>query len=238
MRLHRFILNTDLSARRLSIKDTAVLHQLKDVFRLGPGDLFLICDGMGVEAEARIVTISKRGAEVELSKPVRLENDPAVAVVLYLALLKRENFELAVQKATEAGVTEIVPLLSKRTVKLGVKSARLETIMREAAEQSGRGRLPLLRAPLAFTEALADSATNAANIFFDLDARPFPPAKLSLHAGDRVGIFIGPEGGWDPEEVAAMAAQANIEPASLGPLTLRAETAATIATYLTTHLAA
>lgn len=235
MRLHRFIFSADLSARRLTVKDGAVLHQLTNVFRLGAGDVFLICDGNGVEAEARIVSITKRAADVEISHPVRLENEPMIRGVLYLALLKRENFELAVQKATEAGIAEIVPLVTKRTVKLGIKPERLELIAREAAEQSGRGRVPEIRSPVAFLDALANSRTNDANFFFHADAPAFPPKSFSPKRDARIGAFIGPEGGWDPDEFAAMAAQPNMDLASLGPLTLRAETAAIIASYLVTN---
>ena len=156
----------------------------------------------------------------------------AVAAVLYCAILKRENFELVVQKATEIGVREIVPLITQRTVKLDIKEERLRKIITEAAEQSGRGRVPMLRQAMSFADALADAQRNDANFFFDISDVIVEEGAI----GDamRRGLFVGPEGGWSYEEVlAARAAGCHI--ISLGALTFRAETAAIIASYLGTR---
>jgi 16S rRNA (uracil1498-N3)-methyltransferase len=139
--------------------------------------------------------------------------------------LKRENFEWLVQKATECGIHYIVPILTRRTVKQGLKLERLREIAREAAEQSGRGRVPGIGEPMPFAEAL-DAATKAgATYFFDVGGKRY------TGSGERASLFIGPEGGWDPEE-RALAIESRAMIADLGPRVLRAETAATIASFL------
>jgi 16S rRNA (uracil1498-N3)-methyltransferase len=232
MRLHRFIQPVDLTARRLIVKDGEFLNQVKRVFRLHPDDELLLSDGKGKEARARIVEMTPKQLELEIIEVLQKSNELPVRTILYSSILKRENFELVVQKTTEVGVSEIVPVITRRTVKMGVKRDRLQKIVREAAEQSGRAVVPEMFEPVSFERAVEMARANKKNIFFDLDAPALHVSKLNLGSGDRTGIFIGPEGGWDPEEVALIARVPHIDLASLSPLTLRAETAAIIATYL------
>ncbi|EKD24239.1 MAG: hypothetical protein ACD_81C00072G0002 [uncultured bacterium] len=232
MRLHRFIGNFDCSQDTIVIAEAEVVNQILRVLRLTVGDRFILGDGNANEC---IVEISDRQKE-QLTTTVieRSVNtaEPAVAAVLYCAILKRENFELVVQKATEIGVREIVPLITQRTVKLDIKEERLRKIITEAAEQSGRGRVPMLRQAMSFADALVDAQRNDVNFFFDISDVVAEEGVI----GDamRRGLFVGPEGGWSYDEVlAARAAGCHI--ISLGALTFRAETAAIIASYLGTR---
>ena len=86
---------------------------------------------------------------------------------------KKENFELVVQKAVEIGVKEIIPIITKRTVKLNLKYDRLEKIIKEAAEQSGRGILPILRKAMDFKKAIEEAEQNNINLFFDISGKKF-----------------------------------------------------------------
>jgi len=111
----------------------------------------------------------------------------------------------------------------------------LEKIIKEAAEQSGRGILPILRDAAKFSEALENSRQNDLNLFFEIDSQMLDTAELREMKSKKIGIFIGPEGGWSPEELATIAETAkenkNFKLRGLGSLTLRAETAAIVASW-------
>jgi len=226
MKIHRFIVpfNRD---KNITINDSEFYNQVKKVLRLDTGEQIMLCDGAMNEALAIITGFQKDAVDVEILRMLKNENEPVIHAILYCSILKRENFEVVVQKATEVGISEIVPLLCKRTVKLDLKKDRLEKIIKEAAEQSGRGKVPQLHDPVPFEEALLDSK-NKLDLFFD-------PSGVALNIKyrlpDFVGIWIGPEGGWEESETIA-AKSAGFTIANLGTLTFRAETAAIIASYL------
>src|SRR3989344_3618333 len=142
MRLHRFIGDFDLSKEYLKISDRELVNQLKNVFRLKTGDELLLGDGKKNEALACVEEISKGSATLIIKGTLINANEPEIYGILYCSILKKENFELAAQKAVEAGISEIVPVIGKRTVKTSLNIPRLEKISKEAAEQSGRGIVP------------------------------------------------------------------------------------------------
>ncbi|MEK7110295.1 MAG: RsmE family RNA methyltransferase [Patescibacteria group bacterium] len=233
MHLQRFFGEFDLAGRALRVTDRELLSQWKNVLRLKAGDRVVLADGAGNESVAALRSFTKDGAEFDILERMRNFAEPARQVVLYCAILKRENFEFVAQKATEAGVADIVPLVTGRTVKLGMKLERLEKIIKEAAEQSGRGIVPRLRAPVSFQDAVDMAAEDGRlNLFFHTDGAAGLPNDIS--EAEEVNVWIGPEGGWDEAEAAA-ARFAEFRFTSLGLLTLRAETAAVIATYLVAH---
>lgn len=229
MRLHRFIGNFDCSHDTIEISDKDIISQLLNVLRLGVGDRIILADGNGNECTGEISDRQKNMLVITIIERLENNNDPTVSGVLYCAILKRENFELVVQKATEIGIAEIVPLITTRTVKLDIKEERLLKIIKEAAEQSGRGRLPILHKPMKLPEAFEHAHGNDVNFFFALS--DIPANNELLHKGMRRGLFIGPEGGWTEEEEGA-ARNAECSLVSLGLLTFRAETAAIVASYL------
>lgn len=225
MKLHRFIGDFDLSSSHLIVSDAGLVHQWKKVLRFAIGDAVVLCDGKGFEARATIKTY--RPTSVALDVEDRLPSIPEASrsITLYCSILKRENLELVAQKATEIGIKKLVPMVCARTVKHAINPVRLASIMKEAAEQSGHGSVPFLGEPLSFSECLVFVREHDENIFFHAEGS----GKRAIKNGS-IGIFVGPEGGWTPEEIAQ--AQANkFTECSLGPFTLRAETAALIATY-------
>lgn len=228
MRLNRFISDFDLRGRDLSVFDKDILNQVKNVLRLKSGNQILLADGKTNEALAEIVEFGGDFLKVKILQKEINENESTRKVILYCSLLKRENFELVAQKATEVGVAEIAPLICERTIKTGFKRDRLEKIIKEAAEQSGRGILPILREPAVFSGAVNETKENELNLFFEKDGEKL---KMPSSQVKKIGIFIGPEGGWSDFEI-DLAQQRRLEMTSLGKLTLRAETAAVIATYL------
>ena len=158
---------------------------------------------------------------------------------LYLALIKFERFEWAVEKATELAVARIVPVEASRSERGLAEGARKRVerwrrIAREAGEQSRRLRPPEVKDPIGFDRMLAAETTHR----IWLDERPGAPSLLSaLTPSATVAFAIGPEGGWSDAERHAFD-KASWTPASLGPAILRAETAvtATLAVWLQTQL--
>jgi len=231
MRLNRFISNFDLAGQDLSVFDKDILNQVKNVLRLKSGSQILLADGKANEALAEIVEFGGDFFRVKLLQKESNNNEPARKVILYCSILKRENFELVAQKATEVGVAEIVPLICERTVKVGFKKERLIKIIKEAAEQSGRGVLPILYEPMNFSQAIKHAQQNDRNFLFDLTGDKLLTSDVNSLKQKTVGIFIGPEGGWSSFEM-DLTRQRELKIVSLGKLTLRAETAAIIAAYL------
>ena len=228
MRLHRFMGAFDLSKDSVQVTDPELISQWKNVLRLEPSDMVILTDDNGTEAEATIESLDKKQATLAITSREEKRSEPKRQVTLYAALLRRENFELIVQKATEIGVFRIVPLLTSRTVKTGYNAVRLEKIMTEACEQSGRTHKPTLSEPLSFESAITECAAHETVLFHISDTAAKPD-----FAGTKANLFIGPEGGFTDEEV-ALAETAGIPIRSLGTLTLRAETAAIAATFLAT----
>ncbi len=242
MRLHRFIgdfsfeegsaSGGNFSKNKLTISDKELVNQIKNVLRLKIGDEIRLDDGKEKSALAEIISITRAGIEVDISEVSENKNELPIYGTLYCSILKRENFELVAQKATEIGIKEIVPIISSRTIKLNLREDRLEKIIKEAAEQSGRGIVPKLNKPMKFDDALMHSRANDLNFFFHPGGEPLKGIK---HDFQRVGIFVGPEGGWDEVEEKVVGdlstGAGHYKIANLGPLTLRAETAAIVATY-------
>jgi len=235
VRQNRFYWAKKISGPNFELDEPTLVNQLKNVLRLEAGDQIILFDGQGSEVLAKLIGFSKNS--VALSVVAREEKEEkGPAVCLYLAILKKENFELAVQKAVEAGVSRIVPIITERTIKLGLKTDRLRLIIKEATEQSGRLILPELGETLNFAKAVEQAgAYGGLNIFCDLGVdsslvkTKVPPDILA--SSELINLFIGPEGGWgvNEQEIAKLA---NFVFCSLGAYTLRAETAVTVATWL------
>ena len=222
MKLHRFIGPYDFGSSKISITDPETIHQIRKVLRLNPNEQIILSDGNLGEATVKLIIFEKDKIEGEIIEKYKNKNEPERKVVLYTAILKRENFDLVVQKATETGVKEIIPVITSRTVKTGLNLDRLRKIAKEAAEQSGRGIVPVIHEPIKFQEAIKNGG-----ILFDPSGDILKAESLKLEAK----LFVGPEGGFTEEEI-ELAKKNNFKIASLGSLTLRAETAAIIGSYL------
>src|SRR3989338_8598502 len=125
MRLNRFIGNFDLNQKEINITDAEKIRQMKNVLKLKSGENVVLCDGKGTEATCEILEIHKKGVVLEVKdlKKVGLDTT-AKKVTLFCALAKKDSFELIVQKATELGIYQIVPIITNRTVKTGVNMER------------------------------------------------------------------------------------------------------------------
>lgn len=228
MRLHRFYIqnlseyhsSSKEKLKKFSILDKDLLNQWKNVFRFHKGDTVVLFDGSGEEFHAVFHKLTGKDAELEVVETVENLKKSCREVVLFASILKKDNFELVLEKATELGVSFIVPIISDRTVKKEIREDRLARIIHEATEQSGWTRPPKLHEPVTFEEAL-NSFESVPKIIFDEDGETFHKAQLPE---GKFGIFIGPEGGWSDKEK-ELFKQKNIQVCTLGDQTLRAETA-------------
>lgn len=223
MKLHRFIGDFDFSSNEFSITDREISHQIISVLRLEPEERLILSDGQGREALVEILSYIEDWPLVKILERIASQVEPRRRVTLYSAVLKRENFEFVVQKATELGVAQIIPVITARTVKTGIKIDRLNKIAKEAAELAGRSVVPLISEPLTWSQALEHAQASTCKIICD------PSGAHSLQANDdSVALLIGPEGGWTESEL-AQAKAAGWQVQTLGRLILRGETAAIVA---------
>ncbi|MGQ9569102.1 MAG: RsmE family RNA methyltransferase [Anaerolineae bacterium] len=136
----------------------SVYHQVSRVLRLQPGDEVILLDNSGWEAVVRLQDLAPEEGRGEVIARRLSTAEPRTKIALYQAVLKGRHFEFALQKGTELGLVEFVPLVTDRCIvadldAIAHKERRWQKILQEAAEQSGRGRIPHLRAPLFFPRA-------------------------------------------------------------------------------------
>jgi 16S rRNA (uracil1498-N3)-methyltransferase len=202
-------------------------HHLGVVLRARAGQLYELSDGTRVYL-GRIEKVTRDAVEFALLEELPAE-ESRLKVVLLLSVVKFDAFEWAIEKATELGVTEIVPLAAARSEKALVvaaekRSERWRKIVLEAAQQSRRVRLPVL-APVGRPKAAFAGRGDRLGIFLSerAEAAPLRIALRDQVASEAV-LAIGPEGGWTDEE-RELAVKAGFNEASLGRLILRTETA-------------
>lgn len=229
LKRHYFIGNFDLNLKEVICLDTDIVHHIKDVLKLKLGEEVVLCDGQGKAVLTRIEKIEKKHINFFVKNILPgAVNDKKI--ILYAALLKRDSFEWLLQKAVEAGVSEIVPIVSERTIKIGFNEKRWQKIIKEAAEQSQRLVLPKLSPIQNFKEVL--KKVEGVGIFFDSAGENVKKIKVS---GSVVSLFVGPEGGWSDNEI-KMCKVDGLNFVNLGDSVLRAETAATVAVYLAKNI--
>jgi 16S rRNA (uracil1498-N3)-methyltransferase len=234
--MHRFFVHPQAIHHSTAVLDEAIAHQLRHVLRMRPGARIIVLDNQGWEYEIELAEITSKGARGTVIEKRAASGEPSVYVTLYQCALKKDNFEWVLQKGTEIGVSRFVPVISRRTViadgeRIKSKLPRWERIITEAAEQSHRGRIPELDAPVAFEQALADTASaDLALIPWENETARTLREVLPSKAAE-VALIVGPEGGFEDGEI-ELARQHGVQPVTLGPRILRAETAAAAAALL------
>jgi len=221
-------------------------HHLAHVLRLQVGDALRVFDGRGLEREARVLALSRRGARVVLGATVRPADEMAVRVTLAQAFLKHEAMDAVVRDATMLGVVAIVPLLaarcavSPRAIASGRAVERWHRIAVASAKQSGRAVVPEVRAPVAVDAWLASDEAAVRLLLVepswarhDVRGRWMADRRVSAVAGG-ASLTVGPEGGWTADEVDA-AARRGVACWSLGGRILRAEVAPVVALAILCH---
>jgi 16S rRNA (uracil1498-N3)-methyltransferase len=211
-------------------KDQA--HYLGNVLRLKPNDRLLLFNGQDGEWCAAVSAIGRKGAQLRLEHQTRAQEAGPDLHYLF-APLKRARLDYVAQKATELGASVLRPVITRQTVAERVKTDRLLANAIEAAEQCGILRVPDVMEPEKLAKLLDDWDEGRLLIFADESA----PQASSIEAlsGCRPGpvaVLIGPEGGFEREERAALLAKPFVLPISLGPRVMRADTAAVAALAL------
>jgi 16S rRNA (uracil1498-N3)-methyltransferase len=221
-------------------------HRVTKVLRLRAGDEIALFDGTGVEARVRIDEAGTRHVTATIVERGKSPAEPRVQVHLYQSITKGERFEWLVEKGTEIGVARFVPLIAARAVvKTPADGARIDRwrrIATEAAEQCGRGTVPAVDAPQTLAEAIETApgvrllpyeaaGEMAMNVQSAIDAQ-----IDALFAEGAISIFIGPEGGYEPDEV-SRAVDAGVSVVTMGARVLRSETAGIVAATLVLHAA-
>ena len=231
--MYRFFLPEDCITKSTVAISGRLAHRLRNVLRLRAGDRIVILDNTGWEYEVELRAVGG-GLEGAIIHKAMAAGEPRTRITLYQALLKGSNFEFVLQKCTEIGVTVFVPVVCERCVAGEPDSNRLgrwQRIILESAQQSRRGKLPVLYNVARFREA-CESTTG-------VSLMPWEGEKLKGIGGvlrslpktenaTEVSIFVGPEGGFSAQEE-QFARSCGIWPVSLGRRILRAETAGLVA---------
>jgi 16S rRNA (uracil1498-N3)-methyltransferase len=249
--MHRFFVSPEL-VKITSIEvplPKEVAHQIRDVVRLDIGEQLLLLDNSGDEVLAAVARITKASVEVYLLERRPGKREPAVRIILCQGMLKSTRFEWVLEKGTELGVSVFSPIICRRSM-AGLegtgssKIQRWQRIIQEAAEQSGRSRLPELLPIRSLVDALSDIPQDTLAIMPWEEEHTLTlhdALRASIHSPENVGatlavalssqspptivLFIGPEGGLMTEEV-ALAQKHGVQVVTLGDRILRAETAA------------
>lgn len=231
--MQRFFVTPDqVGEDKIRIQGSDVNH-MKNVLRMRPGEEVMVSDGNNRQYRCRVEDYPDGEAVLAILEAGLVDTELPSRIYLFQGLPKQEKMELIVQKAVELGVCQVIPVQTRRcVVKLDAKKAakkvqRWQQIAESAAKQAGRGYIPAVSEVMTFQEALAFSET------LDIRLIPYELAdgmegtrKIldGIRPGQSVGIFIGPEGGFEKEEV-GRAVEAGAMPITLGKRILRTETA-------------
>jgi 16S rRNA (uracil1498-N3)-methyltransferase len=223
--LHRFHVDRPFVAGETVELSGAELHHAAHVVRLRPNERLELFDGRGGAAAGTAIEVAKQRVVVRVDEPLQVSRELPFRLTLAAAIIHPDKFELVLQKATELGVAELVPLLTDRIEtrkeRVAGRRERWERIVLEATKQCGRAVIPRLHEPTPFARQ-ADTASIC--VMFDADA---PPSALDADLARTSGVtlFIGPEGGWSDAEL-ELARKREFVFQRLGTRRLRAETAA------------
>jgi 16S rRNA (uracil1498-N3)-methyltransferase len=237
--MHRFFIPPSwIKGNELTISGPQA-HQIARVLRMRPGDRVIILDNSGWEIHTQLVSVEQNVVRGKVLRRRLADTEPGTKISLYQGVLKSSRFEFTLQKGTELGIVEFIPVVSERCVVRDLeavenKRRRWEWIIQEASEQCHRGRKPVMREPTFFAQAcelarhtgglslIPWEGENLLSLSSVLRNAPaghgpnWPPLTINL--------FIGPEGGFTPDEI-TLARRYGLIPVTLGPRILRAETA-------------
>lgn len=231
--MHRFFVQPSQVGEDTIVITGGDVNHIRNVLRMKPGEELIAADGQGSEYRCRLSGITDQEARAEILWKLSGDAELPVRITLYQGLPKSDKMDFIVQKCVELGVSRIVPVDTARTVvKLDAKKEqnrrnRWSAIAESAAKQSGRGIVPEIGPVLSFKAALSEAEG------WDRILIPYERAEnmaqtrsilTELQPGMSVGIFIGPEGGFEETEVEAAKA-AGARAVTLGRRILRTETA-------------
>ena len=231
--MHRFYsANVNFYQKQLTITDSDEIHHIKDVLRLKKGAVIQIFNGQNQEADVVIDTFSQEGLVVSV-RSIREASLNKSRIILACAPPKKDKFEWIIEKCTELGVDEIIPIKTKRgevffsKEKMAGKLLRFQKVALNAAKQSKRTAIPRIHAMTDLGGILKKLDPQGLHLFPSLNGHPqhIREALLKASSESVITIFIGPEGDFTPEEV-RIAIENGCTPVSLGNTVLKVETAA------------
>lgn len=232
--MHRFFLPPACIRGEVIFPDECA-HQIRRVLRLRPGSRVVVLDGSGQEYEVELSEVSEAGVRgLVLSQQIN-PAEPATQLTLLLCLTQREKFEWMLQKCTELGTTRFVPVISSRSLvqERGGQEKKLERwrrIVQEAAEQCGRGKIPVVEEVAGYEAGLRRAGNGLKLALWEQEHARSLRQVLQPGTGE-VAALIGPEGGLSEAEV-EQAQAAGFQAVTLGRRILRMETAAMTAAAL------
>ncbi|MCH5188429.1 MAG: 16S rRNA (uracil(1498)-N(3))-methyltransferase [Oscillospiraceae bacterium] len=226
-----FLIDKEKIQGNTAVLDGEILKHIKTVLRMKAGDGLTLCDGEGMFYDAVIRSLGE-SAEADITSAYPAPTEPKLKITLFQAVPKNPKLEFIVQKATEIGVVEIIPVNTARIVAKLEKDSKLERlrkIAREAAAQSKRGVVPRVGECVSFAEAVRMAKEmDLAVIPYEDEHTTSIKECLRGRTAKTLALFIGPEGGFDEAEV-ALARENGLLAATLGPRILRTETAGLVA---------
>jgi 16S rRNA (uracil1498-N3)-methyltransferase len=268
--MHRFFVSPEWISEREAVLSGPMAHQVCHVLRMRPGERIILLDNSGWEFETELRFVKPDRVKGRVLTKRLAKGEPRTKVSLYQSILKADRFEFVLQKATEVGVVEFVPIITARTIvgqmdAVRKKRKRWDRIIREAAEQSGRGRLPCLQEPMLFAGACARAQQTGGLSLLPWE-KTQPGEGLGLRQVLReadpftVNLFLGPEEGFTAKEAdlathygvrlislfigpeggftqeeVDLAYRHGISAVTLGERVLRAETAAVVTVAVILH---
>lgn len=230
--MHRFFIKREnIYKGGIAVEGEDVQH-ISRVLRLQAGDKIILCDGEGTDYHVTIETMNKHSVRTVIIDKEASKGEASIHTVLYQGIPKATKMDLIIQKCTEMGINRIVPLTTVRTVvKLESekderkKVERWSKIAEEAAKQSGRGIIPQIDMPMTFDQALKDAGGLELRLIpYESESTVSVKDALQRKKVNRIGYFIGPEGGFEISEI-EKAKNADVIPVTLGKRILRTETA-------------
>jgi 16S rRNA (uracil1498-N3)-methyltransferase len=227
-----FVSPENVTARTISITGDLVRH-IKDSLRVAIGEMHWFGNGQGTRYLAEITDVSKQTITGQIVETIQEPAHVAPRLILGQSLLKGDKMDWVIQKATELGVHEIIPMESRHSVvqlkadRIDHQLSRWQRIALEAAQQSEQWRVPTIAKPQSLTTVLTNGHPNS-TILMLVERRngtSVQAVTLPEDTSRSLLVLIGPEGGWSQEEM-GIADQRGVSPVTLGEQILRAETAA------------
>lgn len=231
-----------------SVKENKIFIEGEDAKHIGTvlrakvGEKLTVCDGYNRDYECSIEEIGKSTVILSIESVSQCDAEPELKITLFQALPKADKMEMILQKCTEIGVCEFVPMSTERAVvkidkkdKSAKKTQRWQKIAESAAKQSGRGIVPTVHEPVSFNEAVKmASLLDGTIIPYELEEKNGLKEFVKDFEGKSLGIFIGPEGGFAQNEV-EKALESGFKSITLGKRILRTETAGMVTSAILIH---
>jgi 16S rRNA (uracil1498-N3)-methyltransferase len=239
MQRHRFYATPPQFDRSTITLDSDESHHLSRVLRLGVGARVFVFDGLGNEWECEVARVNRGAVELNLIRRLDDVVESPLNLTLAQALIKGDKFDWVVQKATELGVTRLVPLITDHSAPAGDSAGRrLERwrrIAHEAVKQCGRRSLVKITDTINFEDFCQTEAGKNNLIFSERGGLNLSDVAAKLGCISELSLSVAPEGGWSDSEI-QLGERSGFIPVHLGSRILRTETAAIAAVSLSQHL--